>query len=132
MRLLMLPVLLPLLLFQLMVATLLALQVEFGVLELSCQLLAFLLQLLRHPLHLLIVCLHVCQLIQIRTNRNCSEPFQTACQQSPFCLVKEKTVLCGFDNCVHRFRLAVSLQASCVASFRVKSSGISSRLHDPS
>lgn len=65
----MLPVLLPLLLLQLMVATLLALQVEFGVLELGCQLLAFLLQLLRHPLHLLIVCLHVCQLTHTHTHK---------------------------------------------------------------
>lgn len=65
----MLPVLLPLFLLQLMVATLLAFQVEFGVLELSCQLLAFLLQLLCHPLHLLIVCLHVCQLTHIHTEK---------------------------------------------------------------
>lgn len=79
-----LPDLLPLLLFQLVVATLLAFEVKFGVLQLGCQLLAFLLKLLRHTLHLLVVCLHVCQLtdtyVHTHTQTKHSEPFRTVCQ----------------------------------------------------
>lgn len=49
----------PLLLLQLMVSDLLALQVQLGVLQLSCQPLALLLKLLQGPLALITVCLQV-------------------------------------------------------------------------
>lgn len=52
----------PLLLLQVVVAPLLSLQVQFGVLQLGSQALALLLQLLQRPLALLAVCLQVCQL----------------------------------------------------------------------
>lgn len=49
----------PLLLLQLMVADLLALQVQLGVLQLACEPLALLLELLQCPLTLIAVCLQV-------------------------------------------------------------------------
>lgn len=52
----------PLLLLQLVVADLLALQVQLGVLQLSCQPLALLLELLQSPLALVTVCLQVSEL----------------------------------------------------------------------
>lgn len=52
----------PLLLLQLVVADLLALQVQFGVLQLSCQPLALLLELLQGPLALVTVCLQIPEL----------------------------------------------------------------------
>lgn len=52
----------PLLLLQLMVADLLALQVQLGVLQLSCQPLALLLELLQSPLALITICLQVSEL----------------------------------------------------------------------
>lgn len=52
----------PLLLLQVVVASLLALEVQFGVLQLRGQALALLLQLLQRPLALLAVCLQVRQL----------------------------------------------------------------------
>lgn len=52
----------PLLLLQLVVADLLALQVQLGVLQLGCQPLGLLLQLLQGPLALVAVCLQVPEL----------------------------------------------------------------------
>lgn len=52
----------PLLLFQLMVSDLLALQVQLGVLKLSCEPLALLLELLQSPLTLIAICLQVSKL----------------------------------------------------------------------
>lgn len=58
--------LLSLLLLQLVVASLLALQVQLGVLQLGGQPLAFLLELLDGALALLAVCLQICQLRNTR------------------------------------------------------------------
>lgn len=49
----------PLLLLQFMVSNLLALQVQLGVLQLSCEPLALLLELLQRPLTLITICLQV-------------------------------------------------------------------------